>query len=41
MAEAIGATRQAVSLWESGARTPRGRLFDAYAEAIATLRNVA
>lgn len=41
MAEAIGVTRQAVSLWESGVRTPRGHRLDAYAEAIATLRAAA
>lgn len=41
MAEAIGVTRQAVTQWETGARAPRGRLLDAYAEAIATLRESA
>lgn len=40
LAEAIGVTRQAVTQWESGARSPRGRHLDAYAEAIATLRDV-
>ena len=38
LAAAIGVTRQAVTQWETGARSPRGRLLDAYAEAIATLR---
>jgi transcriptional regulator with XRE-family HTH domain len=41
LAEAIGVTRQAVTQWESGARAPRGRLLDAYAEAIAALRESA
>ncbi|MEU9913151.1 helix-turn-helix transcriptional regulator [Streptomyces sp. NPDC051001] len=38
LAEAIGVTRQAVTQWESGARAPRGWHLDAYAEAIAALR---
>lgn len=41
LAEAIGVTRQAVTQWETGTRSPRGRLLDSYAEAIATLRESA
>lgn len=41
LADAVGATRQAVSHWEVGLRTPRGVLLDRYVEAIRTLREVA
>jgi transcriptional regulator with XRE-family HTH domain len=30
LADAVGVTRPAVSLWESGARTPRGHRLVAY-----------
>ncbi|MFE1844376.1 helix-turn-helix domain-containing protein [Streptomyces sp. NPDC059515] len=38
VADAIGVTPQAVALWESGRRTPRGPLLNRYAEAIETMR---
>ena len=41
MADAIGVTRAAVSHWESGARTPRGKFLDRYAEAVRVLRSAA
>lgn len=41
LADAIGVSRQAVGLWESGLRTPRGRFLDDYTEAIAALRAAA
>ncbi|WP_079049421.1 helix-turn-helix transcriptional regulator [Streptomyces torulosus] len=41
LADVIGATRQAVSHWEAGLRTPRGVLLDRYVEAIRTLREAA
>ncbi|MFJ1552303.1 helix-turn-helix transcriptional regulator [Streptomyces mirabilis] len=41
IAEVIGATRQAVSHWETGTRTPRGPLLDRYAEAIRALQEAA
>ncbi|QIY95871.1 helix-turn-helix transcriptional regulator [Streptomyces sp. S1D4-11] len=41
LAEAIGVTRQAVSHWEAGTRTPKGALLDRYVAAIRTLRDAA
>lgn len=41
LAEAIGVTRQAVSHWESGTRTPQGEMLDRYVSAIRTLRDAA
>ncbi|WCD86388.1 hypothetical protein KPP03845_102734 [Streptomyces xanthophaeus] len=41
LADAIGVSRQAVSYWEAGLRTPRGKFLDAYTEAIAALRDAA
>ncbi|MEH0587396.1 helix-turn-helix transcriptional regulator [Streptomyces sp. B21-106] len=41
LADVVGATRQAVGHWETGARTPRGELLARYVEAIRTLREVA
>ncbi|WP_106253295.1 helix-turn-helix domain-containing protein [Allonocardiopsis opalescens] len=40
LADAIGVTRQAVSNWESGIRTPRGAALDRYVDAIRTLREL-
>lgn len=41
LANVIGATRQAVSHYENGLRTPRGTLLDRYVEAIRALREAA
>ncbi|MFJ9536635.1 helix-turn-helix transcriptional regulator [Streptomyces sp. NPDC101225] len=41
VADAVGVTPQAVALWESGRRTPRGQLFDRYAEALTAMRESA
>ncbi|MEU0253274.1 helix-turn-helix transcriptional regulator [Streptomyces sp. NPDC006184] len=41
LAEAIGVTRQAISNWESGARTPKGSHLERYVTAIRTLRSAA
>lgn len=41
LAEAIGVTRQAVSHWEAGTRTPQGALLDRYVSAIRTLMDAA
>ncbi|MFF4356897.1 helix-turn-helix transcriptional regulator [Streptomyces sp. NPDC001604] len=41
LAEAIGVTRQAVSHWEGGTRTPTGVLLDRYVSAIRTMRGAA
>lgn len=38
LAEAIGTTRQAISNYETGARTPRGARLERYVTAIRTLR---
>lgn len=38
VADAVGVTPQAVALWESGRRRPRGLLFNRYAEAIDAMR---
>lgn len=38
VAEVVGVTRQAVTLWEGGARTPRGANLEAYVEVLRTLR---
>ncbi|MEU3168967.1 helix-turn-helix transcriptional regulator [Streptosporangium sp. NPDC006930] len=38
IADAVGATSQAVSNWELGRRTPRGRYLTAYTEALDALR---
>ncbi|MEU0971332.1 helix-turn-helix transcriptional regulator [Streptomyces sp. NPDC005917] len=41
LAEAIGVTRQAVSHWEAGTRTPKGAFLERYVSAIRTLRDAA
>lgn len=41
VASAIGVTRQAVGLWEAGARTPRGANLDLYVEVLRTFRRAA
>ncbi|MCX4557964.1 helix-turn-helix domain-containing protein [Streptomyces phaeochromogenes] len=41
VADAVGVTPQAVALWESGNRTPRGHLLDRYAEALRAMREPA
>lgn len=41
LADAIGVTRAALSLWELGRRTPRGQLLDRYVEALRALREAA
>jgi DNA-binding transcriptional regulator YiaG len=41
VSSAIGVTPQAVALWESGLRTPRGDLLGSYAEAIRAMRESA
>ncbi|MFD5818101.1 helix-turn-helix transcriptional regulator [Streptomyces sp. NPDC127038] len=41
LAEAIGVTRQAISNWESGIRTPKGGHLERYVTAIRTLRSAA
>jgi len=41
LAQAIGVTRQAVSNWESGIRTPKGACLERYVTAIRTLRESA
>lgn len=38
LAQAIGVTRQAISNWESGIRTPKGEFLVRYVSAIRTLR---
>jgi transcriptional regulator with XRE-family HTH domain len=38
LADIVGVTPQAVSLWEAGARTPRGAVLERYVEALNTLR---
>lgn len=38
LADIVGVTRQAISHWESGIRTPRGVLLDRYVEALRTLQ---
>jgi transcriptional regulator with XRE-family HTH domain len=38
VAEVVGVTRQAVSWWERGRRTPRGRNLDAYGDVLRALR---
>jgi DNA-binding transcriptional regulator YiaG len=38
VADAVGATREAVSRWESGDRRPRGRLLICYVELLKVLR---
>ena len=38
VAEVVGVTRQAVQLWEAGARTPRGTNLDAYLEVLRAFR---
>jgi DNA-binding transcriptional regulator YiaG len=39
LADAIGVTRQAVSHWEAGIRTPKGILLDRYIEAIRAMQD--
>ncbi|KUN03945.1 hypothetical protein AQI95_21130 [Streptomyces yokosukanensis] len=39
LADAIGVTRQAVSHWEAGIRTPRGIFLDRYIDAIRAMRD--
>jgi transcriptional regulator with XRE-family HTH domain len=39
--EVVGVTRQSVSLWEAGSRTPRGGHLDAYLDVLRTLRDLA
>ncbi|MET7775374.1 helix-turn-helix transcriptional regulator [Streptomyces mirabilis] len=41
LADVIGSTRQAVSHWEMGSRTPRGLLLARYVEAIRALQEAA
>ncbi|MEW2272188.1 helix-turn-helix transcriptional regulator [Streptomyces griseofuscus] len=41
LAEAIGVTRQAISNWESGVRTPNGPHLERYVTAIRALRRAA
>ncbi|WP_328746422.1 helix-turn-helix domain-containing protein [Streptomyces sp. NBC_00285] len=39
LADAVGVSRQAVTQWETGARSvPRGKLLDRYVEALETLK---
>jgi transcriptional regulator with XRE-family HTH domain len=38
MAQALGVTRAAVSRWENGVRTPRGRHLQAYEQVLERLR---
>ena len=38
IAAVVGVTRQAVGLWEAGARTPQGPNLDSYAAVLETLR---
>jgi DNA-binding transcriptional regulator YiaG len=38
VAEAVGVSRQAISHWELGQRTPRGEYLDRYLEALRILR---
>ncbi|MGW3650218.1 helix-turn-helix transcriptional regulator [Streptomyces sp. NPDC000878] len=40
VASAVGVTAQAVALWESGRRTPRGPLLGQYAEAVRTMQEL-
>jgi len=41
IAEAVGATRQAVTFWEAGTRTPRGKYLERYVEALTALKGIA
>ncbi len=41
LAEACGVTPQAVSHWENGTRTPKGKCLEKYVTALRTLRDVA
>ncbi|MFJ5155750.1 helix-turn-helix transcriptional regulator [Streptomyces sp. NPDC088353] len=38
---AVGVTPQAVALWESGRRTPRGHFLEKYVEAIRAMQEAA
>lgn len=38
LARIVGATRQAISHWEAGIRTPRGVMLDRYVQALNALR---
>lgn len=40
VAQVVGATRQAVSLWEWGKRRPRGEQLEAYLEVLRVFRDV-
>jgi DNA-binding XRE family transcriptional regulator len=39
--EVVGVTRQSVSLWEVGSRTPRGQNLEAYLDVLRALRVLA
>jgi DNA-binding transcriptional regulator YiaG len=41
LADVIGVSKQAVSHWEAGIRTPRGALLNRYVEAIRALQEAA
>lgn len=41
IAEACGVTRQAVSHWENGTRTPKGECLEKYAAALRVLQDAA
>ncbi|MGX1120668.1 DNA-binding transcriptional regulator YiaG [Streptomyces ambofaciens] len=41
IADAVGSTRAAVGHWETGFRSPRGRLLTAYVDVLRVLREAA
>jgi transcriptional regulator with XRE-family HTH domain len=41
LADVIGVSKQAISHWETGIRTPRGAFLGRYVEALRTLREAA
>ncbi|MEU9641519.1 helix-turn-helix transcriptional regulator [Streptomyces sp. NPDC048188] len=41
IADAVGSTRAAVGHWETGFRSPRGRLLTAYVDVLRVLRETA